>query len=278
MKKQMNGDTNTTMSDEGFTLPPDADAVSWETNAGRDAFKQLMLGVAFYNSNGKASTIKQAIEYFRNSAERDAAKAGTSIHAWQEAQQFLAVAYEHGIGVEKNKEEAEKWWAFTEKQMQKRCEETTMNEEYDEEFTLPPGAIGVVDRFGADPRACYDKTLSGNAPIKDNECLLEKLTTSEITKFLDEYNSTPETEVLVMDGFDDCIVGLIHNVEKFPILCYDKRQVINSLIVNFTEENSTDLPDFDAYTTAIEWFEFNMIGAWMGNGTPCFLTLDFDGY
>ena len=151
------------------------------------------------------------------------------------------------------------------------------NEDEDEEFTLPPDAIGLVDRFGGETRVCYDKTLFGNATPKDNSCLLETLTTDEITKFLNNYWSTPETEVLVMDGYDSCIVGLMHNVEKFPILCYDKDRVLDALAASFTDDPPND-PESDPYTMAVEWFDFNMIGAWMGNGTPCFLIRDVAGY
>jgi hypothetical protein len=46
-----------------------------------------------------------------------------------------------------------------------------------------------------------------------------------------------------------------------PILCYDYDKVIATMIARgMTEEQ------------ALEDFEYNIIGAWVGDGTPCFLT------
>lgn len=68
--------------------------------------------------------------------------------------------------------------------------------------------------------------------------------------------------MLKMDGYDDCIVGIIDRCGQEPIICYDREKVIQKLMDN-------DGMDRDE---AIEYFEFNQAGAWLGDGTPCFLT------
>ncbi len=68
--------------------------------------------------------------------------------------------------------------------------------------------------------------------------------------------------MLKMDGYDDCIVGTVIRYGQPPILCYDYDLVIEKLAEDMS------------YEEAIEFFEFNQIGAWMGDDTPCFLRKD----
>ena len=70
-----------------------------------------------------------------------------------------------------------------------------------------------------------------------------------------------ESAMLVMDGYDDCIIGTVERFGQPLIYCYDKSKVIDRLQSNgMTEEE------------AVEFFYFNQIGAWMGDNTPCFLS------
>lgn len=70
-----------------------------------------------------------------------------------------------------------------------------------------------------------------------------------------------EEEMLVMDGYDDCIIGTVERFGQPPIYCYDKEKVLLQL----QSEGMTE-------DEAIDWFYFNQIGAWMGDTTPCFLS------
>jgi hypothetical protein len=70
-----------------------------------------------------------------------------------------------------------------------------------------------------------------------------------------------EDEMLTMDGFDCCIVGVVERMGHPPIICYDREKVIKKHM----EEGMS-------YDEAEEFFEFNQIGAWVGDSTPCFLT------
>lgn len=70
-----------------------------------------------------------------------------------------------------------------------------------------------------------------------------------------------ETDLLKMDGFDDCIVGVVERFGQPPIVCYDKEKVLRKL-----ESNGMSSDE------AKEFFYFNQIGAWMGEATPCFLS------
>ena len=70
-----------------------------------------------------------------------------------------------------------------------------------------------------------------------------------------------EHEMLTMDGFDDCIIGVVERYGQNPIVCYDKEKVIQRL-----ESDGMDRDE------AEEFFYYNQIGAWMGDATPCFLS------
>jgi hypothetical protein len=68
-------------------------------------------------------------------------------------------------------------------------------------------------------------------------------------------------DILLMDGYDDCVVGVVEQFGRPPIVCYDRELVIRKLMEDgMTQEE------------AEEFFEFNQIGAWAGDRTPCFMT------
>ena len=63
-----------------------------------------------------------------------------------------------------------------------------------------------------------------------------------------------------MDGYDDCFIGKIIRFGQEPILCYSYEKVVKSnMKAGMTREE------------AEEFFEYNQIGSWVGEGTPCFL-------
>lgn len=74
--------------------------------------------------------------------------------------------------------------------------------------------------------------------------------------------TSEEEKMILMDGYDDCIVGFVEQFGKPSIVCYDKSLVIQRLM-------SDDMSQEDAE----EYFEYNQIGAYVGEFTPCFLTL-----
>lgn len=71
----------------------------------------------------------------------------------------------------------------------------------------------------------------------------------------------PDTPFQVMEGYNDCVIGVIERFGADPILCYDKEAVIQE-----TMDQSTM-----TYEQALEWFHVNQLGSWVGDNTPCFL-------
>jgi hypothetical protein len=70
-----------------------------------------------------------------------------------------------------------------------------------------------------------------------------------------------EHNLTVMDGYDDCIAGVVERYGQDPIVCYDKEKVITKLESDGMSRDEAE-----------EWFEFNQIGSWVGDSTPCFLS------
>ena len=69
--------------------------------------------------------------------------------------------------------------------------------------------------------------------------------------------------LLKMDGFDDCVVGICERYGMDAVLAYDREKVIDKLV---TRDGMTQ-------DDAEEFFQYNQIGAWMGEKTPVFVTL-----
>jgi len=69
-------------------------------------------------------------------------------------------------------------------------------------------------------------------------------------------------DIMLMDGYDKCLVGIVERFGQTPIACYDKHKVYDQLKKEGMKEEYIE-----------EWFYHNQLGAWVGDTTPCFLTL-----
>ena len=67
-------------------------------------------------------------------------------------------------------------------------------------------------------------------------------------------------EVVVMDGYDDCVVCILERFGTEPLIVYDKDKVIEKLV---TEGLTLE--------EAVEFYEYNQLGSWVGDSTPGFL-------
>jgi hypothetical protein len=66
-------------------------------------------------------------------------------------------------------------------------------------------------------------------------------------------------DVMTMDGYDDAIIGVVERI-GLEVVCYDLDKVIEILMKQGMNEE-------DAW----EWYQFNMVGSWVGDKTPVFL-------
>lgn len=82
----------------------------------------------------------------------------------------------------------------------------------------------------------------------------------KIRKWISEEN--PDALFLTEEVFDKAIVGLGHRCGQPSIVVYDAKKVIECYV-----ERGMSFED------AVEFFEFNTAGAWVGENTPLFVYL-----
>ena len=69
-------------------------------------------------------------------------------------------------------------------------------------------------------------------------------------------------ELIIMDGYDDCVLGVADRFGCSSHVVYDLNKVLKKLVESgMTEEE------------AREYYEFNMIGSYVGANTPSFVTI-----
>jgi hypothetical protein len=69
-----------------------------------------------------------------------------------------------------------------------------------------------------------------------------------------------DVELLFADGFDDAIVGIGQRFNTHFVV-YDFETVIATLMKDGMSEED-----------ALEYYDFNVVGGWVGDATPCFVT------
>ena len=75
----------------------------------------------------------------------------------------------------------------------------------------------------------------------------------------DEWGS--ELLFLEEKHYDKCIVGVVESFGKSPVVCYDKQLLLDTMV----EQGMESLEE------ALEYFEFNVLGSYVGEATPVFL-------
>jgi len=75
-------------------------------------------------------------------------------------------------------------------------------------------------------------------------------------------NENIEDSAYLADGFDEAIIGVSERFGRAPIVSYNMDKCIEIL-----QRDGMD------YEEAVGFFGFNTLGAWVGEGTPEFITL-----
>jgi len=75
-----------------------------------------------------------------------------------------------------------------------------------------------------------------------------------------------DADLLFMDGYDDAIIGVCTQYGRELVVAYSHEKVLEMSV----KTGST-------YEEAIEFFEYNQVGAYMGEKTPVFIRLLNDG-
>lgn len=67
-------------------------------------------------------------------------------------------------------------------------------------------------------------------------------------------------DLLFADGFDDAILGVAERIGMEAVVAYSTPKIIEILAREMTEDE------------AVEYFEFNILGAYVGERTPVFIS------
>lgn len=69
-------------------------------------------------------------------------------------------------------------------------------------------------------------------------------------------------EAILCDGFDDAIIGMAERINLGPVVAYSVEKIIEILMQRDEME----------YEDARDYFSYNILGAWVGENTPIFIT------
>ena len=88
-------------------------------------------------------------------------------------------------------------------------------------------------------------------------------------------------EALFLDGFDDAIIGISERINFGPVVNYDKGKIIEILAKDMEPDEDTIAEhdgDVESAKTfmAIEYFDYNVAGSYMGEHTPLITTTNTD--
>tara|TARA_Y100000310_G_scaffold123189_1_gene121952 strand:+ start:604 stop:933 length:330 start_codon:yes stop_codon:yes gene_type:complete len=96
------------------------------------------------------------------------------------------------------------------------------------------------------------------------------MTNKEMNKHISDYieENYPDymDKILLADGFEDAFVGVVESFGSEPKACYDYQKCVDSLIAGFSDDHHTM-----TYDEAVEYLEFNVTQAYVGEHTPAFV-------
>lgn len=81
----------------------------------------------------------------------------------------------------------------------------------------------------------------------------------ELKELISELNP----DALFIDGFDDAIIGITERHDIGALVVYSEEKIINKLI-----EDMDDDGEDEKELMAIEYYEYNILGSWVGENGP----------
>jgi len=100
------------------------------------------------------------------------------------------------------------------------------------------------------------------------------MTKEDVIELVDE-------EAIFFDDLDSAIIGVAERCGMNTVVCYDKDKAIEALKETFVDVELDEDEIADGVTVdqkkeemAIEWFYYNTLGAYVGDYTPVFITIN----
>ena len=73
-------------------------------------------------------------------------------------------------------------------------------------------------------------------------------------------------DALMCDGFDEAVIGMAERPNLGPVVAYSVSKILDIMVNR----------DGMTYEEALEFYEYNIAGAWMGEHTPIYITTNQD--
>jgi hypothetical protein len=73
-------------------------------------------------------------------------------------------------------------------------------------------------------------------------------------------------DALMCDGFDDAVIGMAERPNLGPVVAYSVSKILDIMVNR----------DGMTYEEALEFYEYNIVGSWMGENTPIYITTNQD--
>jgi hypothetical protein len=86
------------------------------------------------------------------------------------------------------------------------------------------------------------------------------MTGAEKREAINEYADASEQDLMLADGFDDAILGIGQQFNREAVV-YDWHRCVQVLMDR----------DGASYEEAVEWMDYNVTGAYVGEATPIFV-------
>tara|TARA_R110001583_G_scaffold78415_2_gene212573 strand:- start:1 stop:321 length:321 start_codon:yes stop_codon:yes gene_type:complete len=100
---------------------------------------------------------------------------------------------------------------------------------------------------------------------------MAKVKKKTLKEKLNDYLQDSEESVMLYDNYEDAFVGLGYQQYKGPIAIYDAKKCVEILIEEYMLDPECESREM-AEQMAVEYFEYNSVGAWYGEGTPIFMS------
>jgi hypothetical protein len=93
-----------------------------------------------------------------------------------------------------------------------------------------------------------------------------------ITNYLEEHYPHDLDKILLADGFEEAFMGVVESFDTAPKACYNYDGCITILMEGDVMNGEPWLPaERMTYDEAVEYLEFNVTQAYVGEHTPAFL-------
>lgn len=106
-------------------------------------------------------------------------------------------------------------------------------------------------------RVPHPRLVIGAGGPPDGASLSSSTARAALAEWVSQYNE----EALLADGFEDAVIGVAQRCSRPALVVYDAERCVEILMANGEM----------SYEDALEFFDFNTLGAWVGEGTPLFL-------